>query len=88
MNFKVGDKVVLFSVGTKDLLLEIVDRMYAPNMHRVRIIATGRYGPVLKNNIRHATLDEIRVGHRIDANTDYVTDIKNHISPMTIVQGD
>ena len=38
--------------------------------------------------IRHATLDEIRAGHRIDANTDYVTDIRNHISPMTIVQGD
>lgn len=88
VDFKVGDKVVLFGIGTKDLLLEIVDRMYTPSMHRVRVVATGQYGPVLKNNIRHATPEEIAVGHRIDANTDYVTDIRNHISPMTIVQGD
>ncbi|MDC4306287.1 hypothetical protein NQ624_08525 [Acinetobacter baumannii] len=64
--FKVGDKVVLVGAGTKDVLLEIVEHMYTPNMHRVKIIATGQYGPVFKNDIRHATLAEIRIGYRID----------------------
>lgn len=67
--FKVGDKVVLVGAGTKDVLLEIVDHMYTPDMHRVKIIATGQYGPVFKNDIRHATPEEIAAGHRIDPNT-------------------
>ncbi len=67
--FKVGDKVVLVGAGTKDVLLEIVDHMYTPDMHRVKIIATGQYGPVFKNDIRHATPEEIAAGHRIDTNT-------------------
>ncbi|MGQ1397954.1 hypothetical protein ACT41J_13655 [Acinetobacter baumannii] len=64
--FKVGDWVVLVGTGTKDVLLEIVEHMYTPNMHRVKIIATGQYGPVFKTDIRHATPEEIAVGHRID----------------------
>ncbi|HFD2143179.1 TPA: hypothetical protein ACF2EA_002986 [Acinetobacter baumannii] len=64
--FKVGDRVVLVGTGTKDVLLEIVEHMYTPNMHRVKIIATGQYGPVFKNDIRHATPEEIVAGHRID----------------------
>lgn len=64
--FKVGDKVVLVGAEAKDVLLEIVEHMYTPDMHRVKIIATGQYGPVFKNDIRHATLAEIRIGCRID----------------------
>ncbi|WPO68757.1 hypothetical protein SDC64_07510 [Acinetobacter haemolyticus] len=67
--FKVGDKVVLVGAGTKDVLLEIVEHMYTPDMHRVKIIATGQYGPVFKNDIRHATLEEETAGHRIDLET-------------------
>lgn len=58
--------MVLVGTGTKDLLLEIVDHMYSPNMYRVKIIDTGQLGPVYKNDIRHATTEEIAVGHRID----------------------
>lgn len=88
--FKVGDKVVLVDTGTKDVLLEIVEHMYTPNMHRVKIIATGQYGPVFKNDIRHATPQEIAAGHRIDhvsQEGNMVHDlgedshIENHISP-------
>ena len=63
--YEVGDKVVLSSADTEDLLLEIVNQMYTPNMHRVRIIATGRYGPVFKDDIRHATDEEIAAGKRL-----------------------
>lgn len=63
--FEAGDKVVLSSADTEDLLLEIVNQMYTPNMHRVRIIATGRYGPVFKDDIRHATDAEISAGKRL-----------------------
>ncbi|MFW1950536.1 hypothetical protein [Acinetobacter beijerinckii] len=66
--FKVNEKVVLVGTGTKDLLLEIADYMYSPNMYRVKIIDTGQLGPVYKNDIRHATSEEIAVGHRMDHN--------------------
>lgn len=64
--FKVGDKVVLVGIGTKDVLLEIVDHMYTPDMYRVKIISTGQFGPVFKNDIRAAEPEEIAAGHRID----------------------
>lgn len=64
--FKVNEKVVLIGTGTNNLLLEIVDHMYSPNMYRVKIIDTGQLGPVYKNDIRHAEPEEIAVGHRID----------------------
>ena len=64
--FKVNEKVVLIGNGTKDLLLEIADHMYSPSMYRVKIIDTGQLGPVYKNDIRHATTEEIAVGPRID----------------------
>ncbi|EPS7820292.1 hypothetical protein ACK0BW_10235 [Acinetobacter baumannii] len=78
--FKVGDKVVLVGAETKDVLLEIVEHMYTPNMHRVKIIATGQYGPVFKNDIRHATPEEIAAGHRIDNDMGDDLPIESHIS--------
>ncbi|MFP0866951.1 hypothetical protein ACLD0L_00150 [Acinetobacter baumannii] len=80
--FKVGDKVVLVGTGTKDVLLEIVEHMYTANMHRVKIIATGQYGPVFKNDIRHATPQEIAAGHRIDNDMGDDSHIENHISQL------
>lgn len=79
--FKVGDRVVLVGTGTKDVLLEIVEHMYTPNMHRVKIIATGQYGPVFKNDIRHAKPEEIVAGHRIDNDMGDDFPIENRISP-------
>ena len=38
------------------------------------------FDPILISNLRTALADHDR--------TDYVSDIRNHISPMTIVQGD
>lgn len=35
--------------------------------------------------IKHATPEEIKAGHRIDDNTEDVTDIRNHLSPITVV---
>lgn len=80
--FKVGDWVVLVGTGTKDVLLEIVEHMYTPNMHRVKIIATGQYGPVFKNDIRHAKPEEIVAGHRIDNDMGDDFPIENRISPL------
>ena len=37
-------------------------------------------------DLRHATPSEIKAGHRIDDTTDHVTDIRNHVSPSTIVK--
>ena len=89
--FKVGDKVVLVGTGTKDVLLEIVEHMYTPNMHRVKIIATGQYGPVFKNDIRHATPEEIAAGRRIDkpsnsGELETLDKLENHISPNCKVE--
>ncbi|MFV5642029.1 hypothetical protein [Acinetobacter oleivorans] len=84
--FKVRDKVVLVGTGTKDVLLEIVEHMYTPNMHRVKIIATGQYGPVFKNDIRYATPKEIAAGHRIDNDMGEDFPIENHISLLCEVK--
>ena len=35
--------------------------------------------------LRHVTGDEFNAGHRLDDTTDHVTDIRNHISPSTLV---
>lgn len=76
--FKVGENVVLVGEGTKDYLLEIDSHMYTPNMHRVKILATGQFGPVFKKDIRLATEEEIAAGHRIDTET--LDHPENHIS--------
>lgn len=68
--FKVSDNVVLIGEGTQDDLLEIVDYMYAPNTYRVKILSTGQFGPVFKNDIRLATEEEIALGHRVQSRND------------------
>ncbi|MDH0032038.1 MULTISPECIES: hypothetical protein [unclassified Acinetobacter] len=65
-DFVTGDYVVLTSPGTEDVLLEIIDHKYTPDMYRVKILATGLCGPIFKDEIRHATAAEIEAGHRID----------------------
>ncbi|MDM1282389.1 hypothetical protein HXZ60_02085 [Acinetobacter towneri] len=87
VDFKVGDKVVFEAhfcdehkgLGYGEITYCTMDK---------RVFEIDNYYLVSIDEIRHATPEEIAAGHRIDANTDYVTDIRNHISPMTIVQGD
>ncbi|EHU2364961.1 hypothetical protein A1C50_RS16500 [Acinetobacter baumannii] len=64
--FKEGDFVVLIKTGTKDFLLQIVDQTYTNDMYRVNILSNGQYGPIFKDEIRLATIEEIAAGHRID----------------------
>lgn len=86
--FKVGDLVVyhsieshknLFSVryvgGDSITVYECLDEMGAKTFSEDKHYS----------NIRHATLEEIKAGHRIDDTTDHVTDIRNHVSPNTRV---
>lgn len=82
--FKVGDLVVylsniapehneIYEVWKVDLtgcLIVLNDMDYRATYHQ----------------IRHATPSEIKAGHRIDDTTDHVTDIRNHVSPSTIVK--
>ena len=85
--FEVGDKVVFEAHFCDEHKGSGYGEITYCTMDK-RVFEIDSYYLVSIDEIRHATLDEIRAGHRIDANTDYVSDIRNHISPMTIVQGD
>ena len=83
--YEVGDKVLhpmFSSVFTIDVIQSY--SVLATSM-------TGYHTSLAISLITHATDAEIKVGHRIDhsstiANlTDSVTDIRNHISPNTVV---
>ncbi len=87
VDFKVGDKVVFEAHFCDEHKGSGYGEITYCTMDK-RVFEIDNYYLVSIDEIRYATLDEIRAGHRIDANTDYVTDIRNHISPMTIVQGD
>ncbi|OFE44660.1 hypothetical protein [Acinetobacter towneri] len=65
--FSAGDVVVLIGEGTKDVLLEIVNHMYTPNMYRVKILESGNFGPVFKDDIRQATSAELHAKKRLSA---------------------
>ena len=66
-DFIAGDVVVLIGEGTKDVLLEIVNNMYTPNMYRVKILESGNFGPVFKDDIRQATSAELHAKKRLSA---------------------
>lgn len=83
MSFKVGDRVVAKNGDSR--IFNFRDYL---NGGRIHLIFDGEHYAYPMDWFRPATPEEIAAGHRIDANTDYVTDIRNHISPMTIVQGD
>lgn len=69
--FKVGDKYVMLKISHSELITVNEGDIEQP-WWNTRII-------------RHATPSEIKAGHRIDDNTDHVTDIRNHVSPSTRV---
>lgn len=62
--FESLDKVVLVGCGTTNVLLEIIDFKYTNDLYRVRVLSTGSLGPIHKDNIRHATPQEIAQGYR------------------------
>lgn len=76
--FKVGDLVVCTNRGFNE-----VDKIREFDSDGYFTTINGYYcNPRV---FRHATIDEIKAGHRIDDTTDNVTDILNHLSPSTVV---
>lgn len=69
--FKVGDWIIDSLVGNKVI-----------RYHEGYAYLDEHY---VKAFLKHATPSEIKAGHRIDDTTDHVTDIRNHVSPRTIV---
>lgn len=56
----------------------------APVARKGRVML-ARAGVYVEHQFDHATPLEIKAGHRIDDTTDHVTDIRNHVSPSTII---
>lgn len=88
-DFKVGDLVVL--IGGKELS---DSRIFTVNFtgwySQISVLSEAKFKDIRgydypKNWFRHATPAEKEAGHRIDDNTDHVTDIRNHLSPSTRV---
>lgn len=80
--FSAGDVVVLIGEGTKDVLLEIVNHMYTPNMYRVKILESGNFGPVFKDDIRQATSAELHAKKRLSA------DLNKHLDSALAAKGE
>lgn len=80
--FSAGDMVVLIGEGTEDVLLEIVNHMYTPNMYRVKILESGNFGPVFKDDIRQATSAELHAKKRLSA------DLNKHLDSALAAKGE
>lgn len=82
--FKAGDLVVLRSLD----LLCVTDLIELVEFDGEHWKTNNRIGRCNPKGIRHATPSEIKAGRRLDHSedvTDMVTDIRNHISPRTVV---
>jgi hypothetical protein len=80
--FKAGDLVVFVNSKSDDENLYAVEAVLDDGA----FLGISHYRQAFSaNKIRHATPSEIKAGHRIDDNTDHVTDIRNHVSPSTTV---
>ena len=95
--FEVGDKVVIESYRNtyiscgRPSQYSIGDLMVIHNLDG-NVISDDDYNFIDYRDVRHATDAEIKAGHRIihptdnlSHLTDHCTDIRNHISPNTIV---
>ena len=95
--FEVGDKVVIESYRNtyiscgRPSQYSIGDLMVIHNLDG-NVISDDDYNFIDYRDVRHATDAEIKAGHRISHGTDnlshltdHCTDIRNHISPNTIV---
>lgn len=96
--FKVGDSVVRLDIGAKHIysIQKIEDEFITV----VRQFRHKTYGTWLSSvELRHATHEEIKAGHRIDFNlNDTIAtafddlgddkNIENHVSPQCIVRGE
>lgn len=91
--FKVGDLVVLIQFANDfarehDALYDLFD--FENDLETLAVLSDRKGGEVRSStqHLRHATLAEFKAGRRLDHSvdvTDTVTDIRNHISPRTIV---
>lgn len=77
--FKKGDLVIApildgFFVG------KIID--YRSDINKFDVLGTTHWEWYNKSQLRHA---ENKAGHSLDDVTDYITDIRNHLSPSTMV---
>lgn len=84
--FEVGDAVVLSRYSgdfakANDALYVIFD--FENALETLAVLSDQKGGEVRSGteHLIHATLAEIKAGHRIDDTTDHVTDIRNHVSP-------
>lgn len=77
--FKVGDLVVHPKFDNKKIyeIIEIKGDLFT--------VFYDRNSHSFRSDLRHATSLEIKAGHRIDDTTDHLTDIRNHVSPSTVV---
>lgn len=80
--FKVGDWVLTIDPWFGKTLLKITG--FAMVAEKTALFECGGFFRV--SALRHATPAEIKAGHRIDDTTDHVADIRNHVSPSTIVK--
>lgn len=90
--FKVGDLVVR-KFG-HNVIFEVSGGLIGGSFCKARkidgviytdYVSTTKGMPHRKCDLRHATSEEKEAGHRIDDTTDHVTDIRNHVSPSTLV---
>lgn len=82
MKYNVGDKVVFVDSFMHS------DVMTVSSTELDSVYLNGGRNFAVNEMLRLATYIELELGHRIDEHTDYVTDIRNHVSPMTIINGD
>ncbi|MFW2105573.1 hypothetical protein [Acinetobacter guillouiae] len=80
--FKAGDLVVSTLDG-QEFWMNCICKIEA--FHKKMAITSCGGHSIHHYEFRHATPEEIKAGHRIDGTTDHVTDIRNHVSPSTIV---
>lgn len=84
--FAKGEKVVFISASKSD------DVMTVFKVQGDGVLLDGNRSFALSHLLRRATGEEIKADRRIrstyDDGFDRCTDIRNHLSPMTIVRGD
>lgn len=83
--FKVGDLVVSTWGLEKRVLKIVLKPKFKNGILYLTLLIDGYKRECLAQWWRPATPEEKEAGHRIDDTTDHVTDIRNHLSPSTLV---
>ncbi|WP_434278949.1 hypothetical protein [Acinetobacter sp. CE-15] len=77
--FKKGD-LVIAPILDGVFVGKIID--YRSDIDKFDVLGTTHWDWYNKSQLRHA---ETKAGHSLDDVTDHVTDIRNHVSPSTMV---